>query len=47
MYRYHGIKRGLSSSFSNQVSPSNLGLPSNSGLQGLPFQPLNISVQKI
>ena len=27
--------------------PSNLGPPSNSGLQRLPFQPLNISVQKV
>ena len=40
----HGMKRGVKSPLSNQVPPSNLGAPSNSGLQCPPFQPLNIIV---
>ena len=31
----------------SEVPPSNLGTTSNSGLQVPPFQPLNVSVQKV
>ena len=49
----HGMKRVLRSPVSNQPTPtptplpSQFRAPSNSGLQDPPFQPLNISEQKV
>ena len=41
---YHGKKRGLWSTHFQIRFPPNLGPPSNSGFQGLPFQPLSITL---
>ena len=47
----HGMKRGAKSPLSNQVPPSNLGAPSNSGLERPHPPPLSAtqyhSLQKV